>query len=174
MHQAVESLVAKIREQIERTEHLLSLVPHDRLSWRPPAPAPTLSLEDLIGHLLDCTSGFCAVLLAVEPVRLAHFAALRDLPVNGPSNPAEASARLSVYRAHIDEGFAALTDEQLSRRIPTVFVAEGETMLTLLLGNLEHLLNHKFQLFFYLKMLGVPVGTSDLYQLRDVPPRPQA
>ncbi len=38
--------------------------------------------------------------------------------------------------------------------------------MTLLLGNLEHLLNHKYQLFFYLKLLGVPVNSSDLYRFR--------
>jgi hypothetical protein len=27
-------------------------------------------------------------------------------------------------------------------------------------------MNHKSQLFFYLKMLGVPVATADLYRLR--------
>jgi hypothetical protein len=37
---------------------------------------------------------------------------------------------------------------------------------TLLLGNLEHLINHKHQLFLYLKLMGVPVGTPDLYQFR--------
>jgi hypothetical protein len=50
--------------------------------------------------------------------------------------------------------------------VPTVFVPGGEALMTILLGNLEHLINHKYQLFFYLKMLGVPVGTGDLYRLR--------
>jgi hypothetical protein len=45
-------------------------------------------------------------------------------------------------------------------------VAEGEPLLTLLLGNLEHLINHKHQLFWYLKLLGVSVRTPDLYRLR--------
>jgi hypothetical protein len=47
-----------------------------------------------------------------------------------------------------------------------VFVAEGESVLTLLLGNLEHLINHKHQLFMYLKLAGVKVGTPDLDQFR--------
>jgi len=47
-----------------------------------------------------------------------------------------------------------------------VFVAEGETVLTLLLGNLEHLINHKHQLFLYLKLAGVSASTPDLYQFR--------
>ena len=43
---------------------------------------------------------------------------------------------------------------------------EGEALLTLLLGNLEHFINHQYQLFAYLKMLGVPLGTRDLYVWR--------
>ncbi len=38
---------------------------------------------------------------------------------------------------------------------------------TLLLGNLEHLINHKHQLFTYLKQMGVPVATPDLYRFRE-------
>jgi hypothetical protein len=34
-----------------------------------------------------------------------------------------------------------------------------------LLANLEHFINHKYQLFFYLKLLGVSVDTRDLYKL---------
>jgi hypothetical protein len=43
-------------------------------------------------------------------------------------------------------------------------VAEGEPVMTLLLENFEHLMNHKYQLFFYLKLLGTGVNTSDLYR----------
>lgn len=64
-----------------------------------------------------------------------------------------------VYQRHY-------SDKLLARPIPTVFVPSGEAVLTVLLGNLEHLLNHKHQLFFYLKLLGVVVTTRDLYRLR--------
>jgi uncharacterized damage-inducible protein DinB len=147
------ALLDKIDEQIERTRHLISLVPAGRLDWRPQADDWTTA--DLLGHLLDCISGFCAVLAAAEPQRLAHFAKLREMP-----------ARIDIYRARIEEGFALLTDADLARRVPTVFMAQGESILTLLLGNLEHLINHKHQLFNYLKQMGVPVTTPDLYRFR--------
>ena len=143
----------KIGEQIERTSHLISLVSAEHLDWRPQPGAWTTS--ELIGHLLDCTSGFCAVLAAAEPARLAHFGKLREVP-----------PEMEIYCAHSEEGFALLTDTDLARCVPTVFVAQGESVLTLLLGNLEHLINHKHQLFTYLKQMGVPVATPDLYQFR--------
>jgi len=86
---------------------------------------------------------------------------LRESPA-----PEEIVERIAIYRAHIEEGFALLTDADLARRIPTIFVAQDEPVLTLLLGNLEHLINHKHQLFTYLKHMGVPVATPDLYRFR--------
>ena len=164
-HALCASILGKIHEQIERTGHLASRVPPGSLEWKPDIPgAWTVAL--LLGHLLESVAGFGAVLAAAEPVRLAHFAGLRDLPVNHACAPEEASARLAEYRSRIDEGFALLDDARLAERIPTVFVQDGEPLLTLLLGNLEHLINHKHQLFMYLKMLGVEVKTPDLYQFR--------
>lgn len=147
------ALLEKIREQIERTAHLIRLVPEAQQDWAPSPGAWTTG--ELISHLHDCMAGFCAVLAAAEPQRLAHFAKLRESPLT-----------IEIYRTHIEEGFALLADAGLARRVPTVFVAQGEPVLTLLLGNLEHLINHKYQLFSYLKQLGVPVATPDLYQFR--------
>jgi hypothetical protein len=152
------ALLAKIDEQIERTAHLIDLVPAERQE----------SVAGLLGHLLDCCSGFCAVLAAAAPDRLAHFATLRSLPVNHACAPAEALDRIAIYGAYIEEGFAALDDTGLARPIATVFVAQGEPLLTLFLGNLEHLINHKHELFTRLKQMGVAVATKDLYHLRGV------
>lgn len=159
-------LLEKVREQIERTQHLVSLVPREKLSWRPSFPGPPFSLGVLLGHILECLAGFCAVLHSVNPDRLAHSLDLRGLPVNHSCDVEEARQRIVSYLAHVEEGFAVLGDEQLAHTVPTVFVPEGEAILTLLLGNLEHLMNHKYQLFLYLRMLGVPVATRDLYRLR--------
>ena len=164
MEPLTDAVAFKIQEQIERTVHLIGFVPEDRPQWTPiPGGWPC---GELLGHLLDCLAGICAVLYAANPERLAHFVELRKLPVNGALGPNEASGRIGVYRAHIEEGFTVLSDADLGRKLPTVFVADGELVLTLLLGNLEHLVNHKHQLFMYLKLLPVSVGTPDLYRFR--------
>jgi hypothetical protein len=159
------SLFAKLGEQAERAQHLISLVPAGKLDWRPEA-ANAVSVGELLGHLLECLAGFCAALYALHPGPLEHFAALRTLPVNHSCKIDEARRRIADYMSHIEEGFRHVTDQDLARRIPTVFVPAGEPALAILLGNLEHLINHKYQLFFYLKLLGVSVSTPDLYQLR--------
>src|SRR5262245_50700107 len=104
------SLHAKIDEQIERTQHLLALIPPESGSWTPPV-AGAWPVDFLLGHLLECLAGFCAVLVAAEPERLAHFGELRGQPVNHACSPAEAAARIVRYRTHIAEGFTVLRDE---------------------------------------------------------------
>ena len=71
-----------------------------------------------------------------------------------------------MFLGLVRDGFRAVAQEDLARPIPTVFVPEGEALLTLLLGNLEHLISHKYQLLTYLKLAGVTVGTPDIYRFR--------
>lgn len=156
-------LLLKLEEQIERAEHLIALIPADKLEWRP--QPDSFRVCDLLGHLLECLAGFCATLYAAEPERLSHFDRLRDLPVNHCCGVDEARARARDYAIHIKQGFALLSDADLTRRVATVFVPEGEAVITVLLGNLEHFINHKHQLFFYLKLLDVGVKTGDLYRI---------
>ena len=156
--------LSKLEEQIERTQHLIALIPPDKLEWKP--QPDSLRVCDLLGHLLECLAGFCATLYAVNSAHLVHFAGLRELPVNHCCGIEEASDRIRDYGLHIKEGFMVLSDEDLGRRVPTVFVAEGEGVMTVLLGNLEHFINHKYQLFFYLKLMGAGVMTGDLYRMR--------
>jgi DinB superfamily len=159
------SLLAKINEQTDGAGHLTRLLPPDCLDWAPAIPG-AWPVGVLLGHLLDCMAGFCAVLSAYEPQRLAHFVGLRELPVNHRCTAGEAVHRIVIYRAHIGEGFMLLRDADLGRQVPTIFVKQGESLLTLLLGNLEHLINHKHQLFTYLKLLSVGVTSQDLYRFR--------
>jgi hypothetical protein len=166
---AVTSLfLSKLEEQIERTLHLIELIPSDKLEWRP--HADSFRVCDLLGHLLECLAGFCATLYAVSSERLGHFGRLRGLPVNHCCGIEEARERIRDYEAGIREGFALLEDDALARKLPTVFVPEGEALATLLLGNLEHLINHKYQLFFYMKLLSTDVTTRDLYRIRETTP----
>jgi hypothetical protein len=156
------TFLGRLDGQIERVEHLFSLVPEGRLDWAPPIPR-AFPVSVLLGHVLDCLAGFCAVLHAANPDRLAGLLELKKLPANQPLDPDRAARSLARYRGGIHEGFALLEDSDLQRRIPTVFVPEGEPLLALLLINYEHLASHKYQLFLYLRMLGQDVASRDLY-----------
>lgn len=158
----VTAIRLKVREQIAKTEHLIGQLPPDRLEWTPTLPSPSFDAGHLLGHLLECLAGFCAVFYAAFPQQLGELLELKSLPVNQACLPEEAVRRLRVYARAIESGFDVCRDRDLARRLPTVF-AEAESVATLLLGNLEHLINHKYQLFMYLKFLGIPVGTADIY-----------
>jgi DinB superfamily len=165
----VESIAQKVLENAERTEHLVSLVPTSQLEWRPDNLPKAISLGHLLGHLLDCLAGFCAAFYAAFPVELADFMEIRSLGFNERCAPDDARQKIQILTAHIERGFRQCSDADLVRRIPTVFVPDGETLATILLGNLEHLMNHKYQLFFYLKLLGTPISSRDVYRLRGDP-----
>lgn len=168
-----DALKDKVLEAIERTEHLVAQIPAERLKWAPEftgAHAPPQDLGHILGHLIDCLAGFCAAFAAGFPAELADFQRLRRLPVNQFCSPPEASEGLRLFTECVERGFRCCADADLARRIPTVFVPEGESLVTLLLGNFEHLTNHKYQLFLYLRLAGVSVGTSDLYRLRGPAP----
>lgn len=160
------ALLSKLEEQIELTDHLIALIPADKLEWKP--SPDSFRVCDLLGHLLECMAGFCAALYPANPDRLTHFVRLRELKVNHSCGVDEARDRIRDYASHIREGFSLIDDSDLARRVQTVFVPEGEALMTILLGNLEHLINHKHQLFFYLKLIGAGVSTSDLYRIRDI------
>ena len=168
----VESVAGKVMEAIERTEHLVSLVPADRLDWRPELPVLSWKSMDfgcLLAHLLGCLSGFCAAFYRAFPEQLADFVDLRSMTPSESCSPEEARTKINLYAAQIQRGFWCCSDQDLARRIPTVFAPEGQPLLTILLGNLEHLTNHKYQLFFHLKLAGVPVSSRDIYRWREIP-----
>ena len=158
MEPLCDAILSKIHEQIERTDHLIGMLSPGQLNWTPEIPGAWCTGQ-ILGHVLDCLGGICAVLMAVYPDRLAYFQRLRE-EVDHPRDG------MALFQKHIDEGFALLKDSDLSKPIPTVFVEAGEPVITLLLGNLEHLINHKHQLFMYLKLMGASVATPDLYHFR--------
>jgi hypothetical protein len=159
-----EAFHNKIDEQIDRMAHLAALLPDNSLQ-RPLHGSSGWSAGDLLSHLLDCMAGFCAALYAIEPLKLAHFQQLRSLPVNRSISVDVFQSQLETYKVSISEAFKVIGDADLARHVPTVFVPEGVSLATLLLGNLEHVINHKRQLFDFLKREGLSVGTADLYRL---------
>ena len=160
-----DAILSKIHEQIERTDHLIAILSPEQLNWAPEISGAWRTAI-VLGHLLDCLAGICAVLVAVQPEKLAYFNRLRETRIETPHTAQEVRDGLALYQKHIDAGFAVLEDADLARRIPTAFVKSGEPVLTLLLGNLEHLINHKHQLFMYLKLMGASVASQDLYRFR--------
>ena len=168
---AITSVLARnVANNLKKTAQLVSLVDPSQLSRQPSVPEgcnPVVNLGQLLGHLLDCVAGFCAALHTAFPKALSSFLELRRRTVNHFCEPKEALARIRIYRREIARGFRICSDKDLTRKLRTVLQPEGEELAAILLSNLEHLLNHKYQLFFYLRLLGTRVGTRDLYHWRE-------
>ncbi|MEZ5356212.1 MAG: hypothetical protein R2762_26555 [Bryobacteraceae bacterium] len=154
-----DALRSQVAEQADLIASLLALVAPGREEWRPPWPdsaegEPPYRVADLVEHMSLALAGFCAVLAALQPERLRHFEELRG------------EANFDEIRLRVEEGFAAISDEDLARVLPTAFEPAGKNALELLLVNLRHLTAHHYQLFCYAKLLGLPVSSRNLYRFR--------
>src|SRR5260370_24824803 len=120
-------------EQIERTEHLIRVVPSDKIGWDPRLPQGSTDVGYLVGHLLDCMAGFCAVFHAAFPQQLGDFSALQSLPVNHFCRPDAALCRIREYAAHFGQCFDLCTANDLPQVVPSYFVPQVAALGTLLL-----------------------------------------
>jgi hypothetical protein len=99
-HTLAPLILAKLREQINRTEHLLAHIPGEQAEWQPTWPTPEPSqgwpMDRLFGHPGNCLVGFCAALYAAHRHRLAHFDRLRTRSVNHHCGLEEARQRIHL------------------------------------------------------------------------------
>ena len=156
----VESIRLKVREQIERTEHLIELIPPDRIEWNPQwHPTPSMLVTGS-GDLLDYLR-FSRRVPCPFPQDPNGMQELRTLPVNHFCRPDEAAGRFEVYARCIEEGFELCNDEDLRRMLPTVFATES--VMTLLPWESRTPDQSQVPTFCVSEALQHAVGTGDIY-----------
>src|SRR5208337_812201 len=96
-------LQAKFDHVIERIDHLIGLVPRDKLDWVPPQ-TNGFSFTVLLGHLMDCLAGITATQYAAKSDELGRFLELRRFAANQQVNQTEAQTRLRTFQQSIKEG----------------------------------------------------------------------
>lgn len=149
------SVRARIEEECELSARLLEMLPEGSEEWKPPYDG--FSCGELAAHMVDTMAGFCAALgKRREGWEWGRTAAI-----------VESRSWFAGFREDASARLLELDDEGLRRVVPTAFAPEGQPLLTVLLANLAHLINHKHQLFTYLKLMGCEVGSRDLYRFRD-------
>jgi hypothetical protein len=142
-------------------ESMLAMVPADKLDWK---PGPTfMSLGQLICHLSGGVSSDLRVLVtgnwpAAEEMEKSMK--LENLPSCGVE---EALGKLEKDKTTLREVLADITEEDFTNRIVAVPWGWKSKMERMALDFREHFINHKMQLFTYLKLLGYNVNTSTLY-----------
>lgn len=148
-----EVLAHRFDEDLALILDMLALIPPDKHDWRPDWPSTPFTFAELTDHLVMSWGGVIACLHKLHPEKLSHLATQREIP-------------LEIARSLTQEGFALTADSDLARRIPTHFNPAGEPFLATLLINGKHIHHHAYQLFVYLKLLGLPVGARQLYRFQ--------
>lgn len=158
----VHSLAERVDDQLDRLIHLAEIIPEGWQAKVPPLPIETFpdqrTLGELLVHLTESLDGLCGTLYNVDPTRFVRLLELRQ------DGPREQSSRFRLYRVALAQAFESLNDEDLAVNVRSPFRKEGETVLARVLVNLEHIINHKHELFIALKLLGLNLGTADLYR----------
>jgi uncharacterized damage-inducible protein DinB len=151
------------------TDHLFRLVKDDELAWTPPAGKGWMSVGQLLMHCVECGCG-----KAIQGFVTGDWGPAADSTEQGQVPPAEALPSvtsvgqalelLAADRRLTMAGIRGAGEENLQER--TVAAPWGGPEISLLrqlLHMIAHLAQHKGQLFYYLKLMGKDVSTSDLW-----------
>ncbi len=165
-------LEKEIETAYRTTEKLFDQVSDDRLDWKPPSGSNWMTTGQLLKHITEaCGSAFRG--FVTGDWGLPDGTDLSDLSPEEMLPPAEAMAAVGgVAEAKQALGedkrlalgmLAKLTAADLEK--PTTAPWDPNEMLLghRLLQMVEHLKQHKAQLFYYLKLQGKPVNTGDLW-----------
>ncbi len=149
-------------ESIHRpSAKLISMASAGKLDWKP-ASGNYMNLGQLLHHLSMCPGGFVMAVNNAFPPSDAFQKFLQE-DLKNTKTPEVAGRELS---RGWDEAKAALSGlSQADFQVRMVAVPWGPPMplWRTCLAMAEHWANHKYQLFFYLKLLGQPVNTMTLY-----------
>ena len=168
-----ELLATEIEDMYRATNGLLDLVDDDQLDWKPATGENWMTMGQLLRHISDACGapvrGFCTGDWGMpEDVDVSEMPAEDMIPpaekLPTVSSVAEARRLLAEDRELALETLAQAGEERLANDM----VAAPWNPTELLLGQrllqmAYHLGSHKAQLFYYLKLQGVPVHTGHLW-----------
>ena len=142
-------------------ESMLKMVPADKLDWK---PAPNfMSLGQLICHLSDGVSGELRMALTNSWPKLEEISEAMKKGEMPSCSVQDALAKLEKDKTALREVLASVTEEDFASKELSVPWGWKSNMEKMALDFREHFVNHKMQLFAYLKLLGFPVNTETLY-----------
>lgn len=142
-------------------ESMLRMVPADKLAWK---PGPTfMNLGQLICHLSGGVGADLAVLVSGNwptPEEMNQSMKLENIPA---CSVEEALSRLEKDKTTLREVLSSIAEEDFANKVVSVPWGWQSKMERMALEFREHFINHKMQLFTYLKLLGLRVNTNTLY-----------
>jgi len=166
-------LATQAEDTYNAVDALMALVDDEELRWKPSQGENWWTLAQLLRHLTVSCGIWCKgfVTGVWDDAGDVDSAAVPDdcrLPPAEAYRPVEsvASARkaLADDKAMALGMIAAASEEALTTREVTAPWSPAPRMLALrVLDMIRHLESHKAQLYFYLKLMGKPVHTGNLW-----------
>lgn len=164
-----ELLKAEIQSTYTITERLLALVDDDALEWKP-LGNNWMTTGQLLKHITDgCGAAFRAFITGdwglpegTDISEVTHLPPAEKLPTI--DSVAEARRLLQEDKRLTSDMLASLCEDDLAhRKAPAPWDPTEMVLGHRLLQMVDHLKQHKGQLFYYLKLQGKPVNTADLW-----------
>jgi uncharacterized damage-inducible protein DinB len=168
-----ELLKSEIDRAYQVTENLMDLVDEDRLDWKPATGSNWMTTGQLLMHLPSAcgtaiqgfVTGDWGIPEGVDP---------REMP---PDEMIPAAERLPAAKSVAEAKKLLAEDKQLAldmlatcseERLGTEPAPAPWDPTPMLLGHrllqmVQHLVQHKGQLYYYLKLQGKPVNTGNLW-----------
>ncbi len=168
-----ELLKAEIESSYAVTEKLISLVDDADLGWRPSTGNNWMTTGQLLKHLTESCGAACRGFVTgdwglPEGMKMEDLSPAEMLPpaekLPTIASVAEAKQLLQNDKKIALETLATCSEEVLARQPAPAPWDPSEIFLGhRLLQMVDHLKQHKGQLFYYLKLQGVPVNTGSLW-----------
>ena len=155
------------------TENLMDLVDDDKLDWRPATGSNWMTTGQLLRHISDaCGMSFRGFVTGdwglPDGMDLSEIPKENMLPpaekMPAVANLAEAKKIFADDKKTAMKILAETSEEDLANRKESAPWDPTEMILGhRLLQMVQHLSQHKAQLFYYLKLQGKPVNTSHMW-----------
>jgi uncharacterized damage-inducible protein DinB len=150
-----------VMENYKPAEKLISMVPADKLKWQ---PGPTfMSTGQVLCHLSDGLGGGLEMLLSGKWPSMKEMEEGMKLENLPSCSPQEAMDKLEKDKKVLRQALDGMSEEDFANKVVSVPWGWKGKMERMAFGFLGHFINHKMQLFTYLKLLGLPVSTETLY-----------
>ncbi len=143
------------------TLKLISLAPAGKLDWRP-APGNYMTLGQLLHHLAMCPGILVAAVNNAFPPADAFEKFIQE-DLKNTKTPEAAQREASRGWEEAKAAISGLSEADFQKRMVTVPWGPPTALWRVCLSMADHWANHKYQLFFYLKLLDKPVNSATLY-----------
>ncbi|ACF12946.1 conserved hypothetical protein [Chloroherpeton thalassium ATCC 35110] len=167
-----ELISAEAAPAYKATERLLGHVDENALNWKPNSGENWMTVGQLLFHLSRSCGAGCRGLVTgdwglpenVDPSKMKGHAIASAERLASVQNVEEAKKLLAEDKSLMYEMLEKCTDQALDTKLLTapwhpVPMLLGYRMLQCV----EHLVQHKGQLFYYLKLQGKPMHTGMLW-----------